>query len=742
VLALGTLAAFAPVHAADDLPEFLEGVHGQVENLKDAYSNYQQCLARGAAPELCEALAVYCAIPGTGLVDSRAGLFSKLDLFQVFKVDCGDGECYQCCFTGDGCHTSFVGYPVINCNLNYGPDTRAAGITLITDPEAGPGSPCLTTPQTCDHLALCLGDPNALGELRDQLEGGLEHPLNMAGAADQRLRYFGREFYDQWLAYLNRFHTGVSAERDGEQASFGSLVQLDHFVSARGCVGWREHLAAVQPYAWGVEPFAVVGADDVVSEPASQLNGVRMIGLMRLLDALPNAAKRHAAVESTVWPDVDRQAYLGALEDGADAAILEVASPIFLDLLKLNSKISDYRLLAVPLADEPVDGARFNGCLLGEAPQVFAEAGAPEGETASLRLTVDDPEHNAALARLAIILWGDGTATRETIAAGVGEVTLTHTYGVPGSYVAHAVVENTSGLRGFASAVIESTRAGAPSAPHVFSQVRFVDTVAHVKVTSGNERKLYFEITGRDADTSEELLIGVGQELGIPFNVDVPLGTLVGHNPDARTIDRVTLWPAWRDGFYGIGWGGHWLALDHVELAVPSTATGELSAVTLPLTVDNVRVYPLDGEEPVDVEFLGTTEDDRTLIWLHSTFQASRIEIDIPADLLAANALGPLGDGEGIDFESYVELRPGTFVPTSSVPEETTGGETSTGGEASTGGGGNTSATGTAGAGTAGEGGGETSGCACALPSPSKKGLWGLVAAVFLLRPRRRRATA
>ncbi|MCA9208412.1 MAG: hypothetical protein KDA55_08665, partial [Planctomycetales bacterium] len=131
-------------------------------------------------------------------------------------------------------------------------------------------------------------------------------------------------------------------------------------------------------------------------------------------------------VESTVWPDADRDAYLAQLGPGvdADAAILRVASPIFLDLLQQNPKVSDYRLLAVPLADEAGDVARFNGCPLGAAPRVFAEAGAPAGSSAVLRLTLDDPEVGGAHERdlLALIFWGDGTATRETIAAGDAEV--------------------------------------------------------------------------------------------------------------------------------------------------------------------------------------------------------------------------------------------------------------------------------------------------------------------------------
>ncbi|MEZ4454818.1 MAG: hypothetical protein R3B09_35535, partial [Nannocystaceae bacterium] len=419
LVALGLLLP-AVAAADDDLPDFIEDVHGQVENLMDAFANYQQCIARGADPSLCDALAIYCAIPGTGLLDDRAGLFSELDLFQVFKLDCGDGECYQCCFTGEGCHTSFIGFPVINCNPNYGPETRDAGITLIVDPNAEPGSPCISTPQTCEHLSLCLGDPNGLGELREDLEGGLEHPLNQPGAAEQRLRYFGRDFYDRWLAYLNQFHTGIAPEGDRAGERVGKLADVDHFLSGRGCVGWRDHVDAIRPYDWTDPRFAVVDGEGAASGPASQLNGIRLVGLMRLIDALPNLAGRHAAVESTVWPDVDRDAYLAPLEGGADATILRSAGPIFLELLQQNPKVSDYRLLAVPLADEAGGVARFNGCALGAGPRVLAQAGSGGGENGVLRLDLEDPEAGGEHERdrLALIFWGDGTASRETIPAG------------------------------------------------------------------------------------------------------------------------------------------------------------------------------------------------------------------------------------------------------------------------------------------------------------------------------------
>jgi uncharacterized protein (TIGR03382 family) len=730
------LALLAPSFArADELPEFIEEVHGQVENLMDAWSNYQACLARGADPSLCEALAIYCAIPGTGLIDDRAGMFSELDLFQVFKLDCGDGECYQCCFTGEGCHSSFIGFPVINCNLNYGPETRDVGITLITDPNAGPGSACLTTPQTCDHLSICLGDHNALADLRADLEGGLEHPLNLPWASEQRLRYFGRDFHDRWLAYLNRFHTGIPVEPDPEFSSFGKLVDIEHFLTGRGCVGWRDHVAAVRPYDWSGEHFAVRDGEGALSEPASQLNGVRLLGLMRMLDALPNLAGRHAAVESTVWPDADRDAYLARLDADADAAILRAASPIFLDLLRLNTKVRDYRLLAVPLADEAAGPARFNGCPLGAAPRVFASADVGGGPNGVLRLDLEDPEAGTEHAhdQPALIFWGDGTASRTTIAAGAPSASFEHAYVTPGRYAVHAVVENTSGLRGVASAIVEAAAAAAEaSAPHIFTQVRVVDAVARVNVTSGNERKLFFQISGRDADSGEELLLGVGQERGIPFNADVPLGTLVGHNPAARTIDRITLRPAWRDGFYGIGWGGHFMTLARLELHVPSTSSDQPRIVPVPLTTDNVRVYPVGGDAPVDVEYLSTTEDGRTLLWLDSTFTAERIEIDVPAGLLASNAPGPLADGQAPTFASHVETRPGTFEPTELATDESGGsGDESRGDSSGSSGGSNSS-----GSGSDTNAHGDGGGCQCTAHGPGGA-LWTLAPLAWIVRRRR-----
>ena len=138
--------------------------------------------------------------------------------------------------------------------------------------------------------------------------------------------------------------------------------------------------------------------------------------------------------------------------------------------------------------------------------------------------------------------------------------------------------------------------------------------------------------------------------------------------------------------------------------------------------LDAILAALAPGEEPVDVEFLGETMDGRPLIWLHTSFEADRVEIDIPAGLLASGAPGPLQDGEGVVFESLVEVRPGTFEPPGEEPEDTT-----TGGGASTGD--DSGASGDAGSGAAtatggdsdgaAAGDGEGGGCGCASTSPT-----------------------
>ena len=189
--------------------------------------------------------------------------------------------------------------------------------------------------------------------------------------------------------------------------------------------------------------------------------------------------------------------------------------------------------------------------------------------------------------------------------------------------------------------------------------------------------------------------------------------------------------PRWRDGFYGIGWGGHYLAVEEVQLRVLATGSGETIPVTVPLTSENVRVYPLEGEGPVDVEYLSTAEDGRTLIWLHTSFIAERIEIDIPEGLLAMHAPGPLAEGEGPEPVSLVEVRPGVFEPPT-----VEGGETDSGTDSDGTSGSETEGTGTAGSASATSNMSEETsdeGCGC-RSTGARGGLWMLLPLLWVRR--------
>ena len=117
-----------------------------------------QCLSNGYSSDYCTKTASICAtynfttqnIPGF-----PAEIMRELQLFEVYKPYCANLECFQCCFQNGKCNSSFIGWPVINCNLGYGPDSRIAGMTRVIDPNPQPGQGCIFTPQTCDHLPLC-----------------------------------------------------------------------------------------------------------------------------------------------------------------------------------------------------------------------------------------------------------------------------------------------------------------------------------------------------------------------------------------------------------------------------------------------------------------------------------------------------------------------------------------------------------------------------------------------------------
>ncbi|MFN3202342.1 MAG: hypothetical protein ACE366_28345 [Bradymonadia bacterium] len=625
-------------------------------------TNYNDCRARGATEEQCRALATFCAIQDAPLFGRYAGFFKSLGLNQAFKLDCGSQECFQCCYVpGEGCHTSFIGFPVINCNARYGEGTRAAGLTLITDPDAMPGEACISIPQTCEHIAVCAG-PENFETIREAVDAGEDHPVNAPNAAENRGKFFASQVYQKWCEALDLFDTVVP--RDPTVPGFDTVVDLQDFVTGRGCVGWRSRVGDAFPFDWSEEYFAIMDEEGALVPAASHRNGLCQLGALRILESVPALAERLSFIDSTVWPDPLRDAYLAQLAD-PDAAFSEHADPIVRDILACNTGVYDYRMLAVPLADEPEPGRVFNGCELGEAPRIDLSAEPMAPRAVQLTVEIDDPEvgtPDAAPVQLTVF-WGDGRVDQLEAPSGQRSIDTTHTYADPGRYTVFTLAENTSGLRGFAGLVIESGpgEPGEAEGPVIVSEVRLVDAIARANTLSGNARRMFFQVDGHDADTGEHHRIGLSPDREIAFNTDTAMGTVVGHNTGAAALDFITLRPQWRDGFY-TGFRKAFMHIAGLEMHIFDTTTGDSRVVELPLTPDTVRVFVHDREEPLTPEELVVDEMGRLELFLHDRDRLTeRIEIDLPQDLLIAGAPGPVDGPEG-DGQWYEE-RPGHFLP-------------------------------------------------------------------------------
>jgi hypothetical protein len=384
---------------------------------------------------------------------------------------------------------------------------------------------------------------------------------------------------------------------------------------------------------------------------------------------VPALAERLRYVDSTVWPDPLRDAYLAQQPD-PDAAFLAHADPIVRDILACNPGVFDYRMLAVPLADEPDPGRVFNGCDLGEAPTVelSAEPVAPRG--VQLAMQIDDPEvgtpHVAPIQLT--IFWGDGRVDRLEAPAGQGRVEVGHTYPVSGRYTVFVLAENTSGLRGFAGLVVQSGpgEAGDAPGPIIVSEVRLVDAVARANTLSGNVRRMFFLLDGHDQESDEFYRLGMSPAREITFNEDTPMGTVVGHNTGAAPVDFIILRPRWRDGFY-TGFRKAFMRIGRLEMHVFDTTTGETRAIEVPLVPEAVRIFVHEQEAPLAPEDLVVDEMGRLELFLHDRDRLTkRIEIDLPQPLLIAGAPGPVDvpDGDG----QWYEERPGQFFQVGEVP--------------------------------------------------------------------------
>lgn len=649
----------------------------------------QECVRRGHSAETCQKAAELCAVnDGALLLHPYIGAVGIKDIFGAFKRNCGDGKCFQCCWTNSGCHTSFIGFPRINCNKNYGPETAAAGITLITDPNAQPGDACLSTLQTCSHLALCIGGkrhyipPSELvsntpamfvyNVQTDRVPAlPAETPPNewiaSQKAIDSRALTFASQLQTGLQQYLAAYTTELTP--DDSQAEGQTVHDLAFFLFGRGRPGWAQEITYSE--GWRDDVFLVQDESGQPVESASKRNAAQLLGITRLLSSVPNLTNRLAAVESRVWSDTEIDAYIARIGD-VDTELLRWLSPHALELLKRVMSLQYYGLLAVPLIGEAPPGRIFDGFVLGKPPQANITFDTIDNRGIAINLSVIDSESSAGTIWPVSIDWGDGQVTSHQVSATANTNTFTHTYDRGGGYLVVANVTNDSGLRGIAATLVKTKTNEVIAAPARIPMI--ARAILDVETTFFGEPALQIDAywiagQGEPVLAGRSGLISSSETSRTTFAVANPLQqnvqtlrlmTWYGNQPLGTPV--LTIAPIAFDMFSTVraAFVRHKITIPLTQVqAYYNTPEGQVNLPAVTQAVNGVLSVPMRAR-PVGGSFAPLAYVDLILTpELFANFTLPTLEE-------VAGAAWKVGESA-----SQIEERPGQFVePASQLPEQ------------------------------------------------------------------------
>jgi hypothetical protein len=574
--------------------------------VKGLFGSEKTCEAQGNSFDTCHGVMLYCAINDLPLGGVAGSFISLYGLTDLFKVNCGDGICYACCYVPSNtiapCHSAFHSewdLPVINCSEDlYGEGTKEVGMTLVTDPDPQPGQACLFTPQTCDHIPIC--NTNKTPQQIDDINNDPQHIMKSSGALGSRAQAFGTGMLAEWSNSLSDFHTSAASPSDAIRQRVRPFSALGSFLTGRGCAGWRHQLPASFPTDWSEDQFRIDDATGAYSEEASHFNAVRQLGLIHLMASVPNLFNRLAFVESRIWTPSAITQYLGPIVN-PDAVLLQSMSPMALDILKKVPQLQDYRLLAVPLPGETPSPRLFDGCQLADPPAVQVSYQKRSSLGVDLHVQAADSEGSSAQEVTLFVLWGDGSVTRQTVPPGGQIQTLAHDYAKGGRYQVMAVAQNEAGLRTIGALVAETAGTGndpAHSPVPALSEIQLVDLRARIDSFAGNPFSMMFGVEGWPT-TAQGYAMGISRALTVPLNTDVSFGTVAGWNTEADPLPSVTLRPYRFGEGYLFGFQGSYFTLDHLRVGVYSTQDNGLRYQNVPVTASMLRLYPAGSSVPV-----------------------------------------------------------------------------------------------------------------------------------------------
>jgi len=566
----------------------------------DLVSNYRQCIQRGYSAEDCQKVFVICATQEIPLGGALGGFIEEFDLMQIFKVDCGSGTCFQCCHVpGSGCHTSFVGFPVINCNEpNYGAGTNPAGLALLINPE--PGASCLFTPQTCAHIAKCSShaDEATIMTINDNPD----HIMKDSVAVEQRARVFASEMMeDGWNKYINNFNTTPDSMNQ-----VTSIRDVSDFVLARGNPEWLGNAVEISTLGWDIPQFSIYDTlTNTYLDAPSHYNAIRQLGIARLLSSIPNLYDRLEYVESRIWLESETNDYLNAIGD-PDAEFLDHMSPIAHQLYSASHKLQDYRLLAVPL-DGELETDTYNGREIGIPPTFDVEVNALAGTDIELSLDIINPgSYSGAHPIGGVVLWGDGSATRLSITDISENYAVNHSYDNGGKYQTMVILQNDSGLRGTSFKPIQTTSNQVVSTDNqvVITNVIFEDVTTRVQATTGNPIDFQYHIYGNNGN--EKRLLGISKYKAVGINSTTNYGDITGQNPSSIPFSSIEIDVYKKRQGALIGSNIMTFYLGNLFGEIYDPVNDDFIRVEIPLKSENILLHPedtlLDVINPTDFE--------------------------------------------------------------------------------------------------------------------------------------------
>ena len=655
-------------------------------NLDDIIDDYLDCITQGRTPEECDrgfpgfAPFDWCQIVWdiiTGAIPTLAGLIST---FTPFSRNCGERDCFQCCYVArtGGCGSSYIGFPVINCNDTnpaFGAGTKAVGLTFVLDPDSvEPDDSCLFIPQVCAHIAQCVESEFESAELakatviRQPQAGVADNYLTHPRAIDQRARYFALQVQEEVHAYLESYYTHVPEARP-----FHSLAEA---LTHRGRIGWRRDLTNT-PIDITHPALRINDTAGNLNESASWANAAHLLGLARVLTGVPNLAARLEYVESRKWSQAEKDAYLSGVGDPYQALRNDLDAH-WITILQRVMMLQDYALLAAPVPGELTRDGTYGGEVLGQAPALSLRA-TSSGAEITLTLSIDDAEDGAGgLARPVAVDWGDGHASHHSLPSGQRTLEVAHAYEASGRYVIYAVCASDSGLRGHAALVIEATEATPPpAAPSTLPAISRIH-LSGLTLTNLLSTKR-FAVEARLVDAAGQSFRAgrsAPASAGVA-NVPVAFGDLYAHNP-AR-LETALLSLDLRSELTGPPSRvfSTYLSMDAtMRLGVWATSTQTLVEQPVTLTPEMLHLYLAGASTPlpsttVTVEVSGALRVP--LFWRESSSLPWQkiVRIDIP--LTTALFDGFDLDNTVIDapvgaHRAWIEARPGVLTEVQATP--------------------------------------------------------------------------